>query len=158
MKMEEGDTAGQRARILLVDDQELVLRATASMLREFDVVTAGSGAEALDRLQRGHFDAVVSDVSMPGMSGPELFVRVCARLPHLAQRFLFLSGDRYGAVALIAACAARAKIAVVPQLLEKPVPRDALVREILGLTASQQLHSGTFEIPAASSIHAINAK
>ena len=81
--------SNRRLRVLLVDDQVLVLRATASMLRELDVVTVVSAAEALRRLGDGtHYDVVVSDVSMPEMSGPELFVRVRQRFPHLAERFL----------------------------------------------------------------------
>lgn len=43
-------------------------------LREhgYDVVTAGSGQDAVAELQRAHFDLVLSDLSMEGMSGLEL--------------------------------------------------------------------------------------
>jgi DNA-binding NtrC family response regulator len=37
-----------------------------------DCVTAGSAEEALDRLKEGHFELVISDISMPGMSGLEM--------------------------------------------------------------------------------------
>ncbi len=147
----EDEPSTRRLRVLLVDDQALVLRATALMLREFDVVTARNGAEALDRLANGsHFDVVVSDVSMPVMKGNELFERVCEIHPHLANRFLFLSGDIYRSIPLIAQSAAQAGVKTVPLLLEKPVPRDLLVKEINLLGAVHQLQSGTFAVASES--------
>ena len=139
--------AGRRLRVLLVDDQVLVLRATASMLRELDVVTVGSAAEALSKLAEGaHYDVVVSDVSMPTMSGPELYVRVRERFPQLAQRFLLLSGDGYGASLMCGAVARRESITEMPKILDKPVPRDVLVREINLLGQRRLPRSGTFAI------------
>lgn len=137
----------RRLRVLLIDDQVMVLRATASMLRELDVVTAGSAAEALERLADGsHFDVVVSDVTMPGMGGPELFVRIRECHPHLAERVLLISGDAYGAEALCAEVARRAGISGMPRILHKPVPRDELVRAIEELGQRKLPRSGTFVI------------
>lgn len=137
----------RRLRVLLVDDQVLVLRATASMLRELDVVTAASAKEALARLAEGsHFDVIVSDVSMPGMTGPELFVRVRERYPHLAERFLLLSGDSYTASQLCSVIARRERLKTVPRVLDKPVPRDELVRAIQDVGRSYLPRSGTFAI------------
>lgn len=145
----EVEGSRHRLRVLLVDDQLLVLRATAGMLRELDVVTAGSGAEALARLQEGsHFDAIVSDVAMPGINGPELYARVRMLNPQLAQRFLLLSGDSYGASALCAVVARRERLETMPKILDKPVPRDVLVREIKELGQRTQPRSGTFAISA----------
>ena len=146
-RLEVTEGPRSRLRVLLVDDQVLVLRATASMLRELDVVTAGSAAEALGRLADGsHFDAVVSDVSMPGMSGPELFARIRERYPHLAERVLLLSGDGYGASLLCSAVARREGIPVMPRILDKPVPRDELVRAIESVAHAHLPRSGTFAI------------
>lgn len=137
----------RRLRVLLVDDQALVLRATASMLKELDVVTAISGAEALARLEEdGHFDVVVSDVTMPNMSGPELFVVVRQRFPQLATRFLLLSGDSYGASLLCSAIARREGLPQMPRILDKPVPRNELVRAIEDLARRHLPRSGTFAI------------
>jgi len=139
----------RRLRVLLIDDQVLVLRATASMLREFDVVAAGSAAEGLTKLADGsHFDVVVSDVSMPGISGPELFVRVRSQFPHLAEQFLLLSGDGYSAGLMCAAIARRDGLTSLPKILEKPVPRDVLVREIEQVGRRRLPRSGTFAIGA----------
>ncbi len=144
---ERMDEPRRRLRVLLVDDQVMVLRATASMLRELDVVTVDSAAAALGRLAEGsHFDVVVSDVSMPSMSGPELFVRIRERYPHLAERVLLLSGDSYGASLLSAAVARRERLLSMPRILDKPVPRDELVRAIEELGRLPLPRSGTFAI------------
>lgn len=148
--MDEPDTCPRRLRVLLIDDQVLVLRATATMLRELDVVTCGSAAEALQLLaQRSHFDVVVSDVTMPQMGGPELYVRIRERFPHLAERVLLVSGDAYGASLLCDAVAAREGIAQMPRILHKPVPRDELVREIEALGRPNLPRSGTFALEVA---------
>ncbi|MDB5692957.1 MAG: hypothetical protein JWO81_2020 [Alphaproteobacteria bacterium] len=63
------------ATILLVDDEDIVRRATAEMLVDigYSVAQASAGAEALRLLREGgHFDLIVSDYLMPGMNGVEL--------------------------------------------------------------------------------------
>jgi signal transduction histidine kinase/CheY-like chemotaxis protein len=67
--------AARAANVLLVDDEDIVRRATAEMLTDigYDVVQAASGAEALRLLREGAVcDAIVSDYLMPGMNGVEL--------------------------------------------------------------------------------------
>lgn len=146
-------------RVLLVDDQLLVLRATASMLGELDVVTVASGEAALARLAAGgHFDVMVSDVSMPGMTGPELFVRVREQYPHLARRFLLLSGDSHKASLMCAAVGRREGIQDMPEVLEKPVPRDVLVRTIEELGQRKLPSSGSFSIEEAEALRAARTK
>jgi DNA-binding NtrC family response regulator len=63
-----------KRRILLVDDDEAVLNLFKSALElsGFDVHTARNGDNALQNLQAACFDAIVSDVSMPGMNGIQL--------------------------------------------------------------------------------------
>lgn len=151
--------AARRLRVLLVDDQLLVLRATASMLGELDVVTVDSGHAALSRLAAGgHFDVVVSDVSMPEMTGPELFVRVRQQYPHLAGRFLLLSGDGHKASLMCAAVGRREGIQEMPEVLEKPVPRDVLVRTIEALGQRKLPSSGSFSIEEGQALRASQAK
>ena len=64
----------QQKRILVVDDEQAV-RASTHMLLEIDghtVFDAESGAEALERVQSGGIDLVITDFRMPGMTGGEL--------------------------------------------------------------------------------------
>jgi CheY-like chemotaxis protein len=141
------EPARRRLRVLIVDDQALVLRATASMLREFDVVAVESGAEALERLARGsYFDAVLSDVSMPGMDGAELYARLCQQYPRLAERMLLVSGDSYAARRACVKVARREGLPTFPKILDKPVPRNELVRALEELVLSAPGSSGVFGV------------
>jgi PAS domain S-box-containing protein len=61
-----------RARVLLVDDDERNLLAVATVLEDLgDVVLARSGEEALRHLLKGEFAVILLDVYMPGMDGYE---------------------------------------------------------------------------------------
>ncbi|MDA0323776.1 MAG: response regulator [Verrucomicrobia bacterium] len=66
--------------ILLVDDEEMILSITGQMLRHvgYDVLAADSGAAAI-KLFREHADDIrltILDLSMPEMSGEEVFVKL----------------------------------------------------------------------------------
>lgn len=80
------------ARVLIVDDERALGAALARSLPNHRVEVAHSGEEALEKLAEGRYDAVVSDVRMPGMSGVRLHAAVCERWPHLEQRFIIMSG------------------------------------------------------------------
>ncbi len=65
-------------KILIVDDDELVLIALGELLRPqgYNVQTLSSGLEALRSLERESFDLMILDVVMPEMSGFELCKRI----------------------------------------------------------------------------------
>jgi len=60
-----------KIRVLLVDDEEEFVETLAQRLevREFDVITALNGAEALEQLEREDADLVILDLQMPGEDG-----------------------------------------------------------------------------------------
>jgi CheY-like chemotaxis protein len=83
-------------RVLIVDDDVLVARATRRQLSSMHQVTlAGSGAEALQLLRTQEFDLVLCDVMMPAMTGMELHDRVTELDPDLARRFVFITGGPF---------------------------------------------------------------
>ena len=56
--------------ILVVDDEPIICEVLQSALQSFyKVTTCQSGAEALALVERGNFDLVISDLSLPGASG-----------------------------------------------------------------------------------------
>ncbi len=75
-----------KIRVLVVDD-ELSMREFLSILLEregYDVTVAGSAEEALRFMETALFDLVLSDVSMPGLSGIELLARIKEHSPDTA--------------------------------------------------------------------------
>ena len=66
------DESADRARVLVVDDDERNLLAIQTVLEDVgEVVTARSGEEALRHLLRGEFAVILLDVYMPGLDGYE---------------------------------------------------------------------------------------
>ena len=81
--------------VLFVDDEPLVLQGLKRMLRgERETWTmrfAASGREALSLLESEAFDALVTDLRMPGMDGEQLLNIVKERHPHVVR--IVLSGE-----------------------------------------------------------------
>jgi CheY-like chemotaxis protein len=74
-----------KCRVLLVEDDPLVLETTAAVVRSFgfSVRTAEDGFVALQILREVLPDIILSDLRMPGMSGFELFSIIRRRFPHI---------------------------------------------------------------------------
>lgn len=88
---------GPRGRVLIVEDEPLLRKALAEQLGEaHDVAVAANGQDALARLSAAHFDAVLCDLRMPGMSGETLYRRVESEHPYLRHRFIFMTGVGFG--------------------------------------------------------------
>ena len=93
--MPEVTQAGTGKRVLVVDDHETTRQTIARMLEAggFSVVQASSANEALDRLARESqgIDMVLSDVTMPGMSGIDLSYQIRELYPSMP--VAIVSGD-----------------------------------------------------------------
>ena len=82
----------QRARVLLVDDDERNLLAVATVLEDLgEVVLARSGEEALRHLLKGEFAVILLDVYMPGMDGYETAQMIRSRDQTKGIPIVFLS-------------------------------------------------------------------
>jgi len=86
----------QRIRLLLVDDDEPLLRVLRKYFEKrdpvYEVEVARSADDALMLLQAQAFDVVVSDVCMPGLSGCDLHAQAMTGWPGLRCGFVFMSG------------------------------------------------------------------
>lgn len=73
-------------RVLAVDDEPAALKLLCLILaaHPFQCTPAKNGEEALVALQRQQFDAVVSDLCMPGIGGMEVLAEARRRHPHVA--------------------------------------------------------------------------
>jgi DNA-binding NtrC family response regulator len=66
------------ARILVVDDEEIVIRSCLRILgdHDYEVESAQDGWEALKKIEENHFDVLVLDIMMPKIDGLEVLQRV----------------------------------------------------------------------------------
>lgn len=88
------DEPNELPRLLLVDDDALILRALGRQLaRRFTLRTALGAESAIRALEESSdIDALVFDMQMPPVDGPMLFARVMARWPHLRARSAVATG------------------------------------------------------------------
>jgi nitrogen-specific signal transduction histidine kinase/CheY-like chemotaxis protein len=91
--------ASPRRRVLVVDDEPLIVQSLTKMLAtRATVVGETAAARALELiLADQEFDAIVCDVMMPGMTGIDLHERVARERPERAERFVFITGGTYTA-------------------------------------------------------------
>lgn len=82
------------ARILIVDDEPVVLELLTDILRgPHTVETATNGREGLARTEEEAYDLIFLDIRMPDMSGRQLYEALAATRPALADRVIFTTGD-----------------------------------------------------------------
>ncbi len=112
------------AKVLIVDDEVEFADVIAERMRGrgFDVDTANSGADGLERIKEKEYDAIVLDMSMPGLDGIETMRRMLAQDDTL--QIIILTG--YGSV--------KKGVEAVKQgaadFLEKPADIDALADKV----------------------------
>ena len=72
-----------KMKLMLVDDEERLLSSIAKLLSKkgIDVITATSGAEAIEKLKHQNIHVVILDVKMPGMDGNETLVEIKRLFP-----------------------------------------------------------------------------
>ena len=80
-------------RILVVDDDEMVLMALEELLKPegYDVDTVSSGTEALQKLDHDGYDLLMLDVIMPEMDGYELCKRIREKEKYKETPVVFLT-------------------------------------------------------------------
>ena len=129
MTNESGPMSGKPAsrplvKVLLVDDDEDIRRDYARVLRRanLNVSIAANGADALFQLELERFDVILSDISMPTMSGIELLKAV--REQHLDLPVLLMTGSPTLDTAI------RAVDYGATRYLPKPIEGSALVEAV----------------------------
>ena len=119
--------AAHGSETILIAEDETTVRAVATQALErrgYRVLQAGNGPEALALMAGGGatVDLLLSDVIMPGMSGPELAERLVKRQPGL--KVLFMSGYAEDAVE------SRGVLGLGAPLVLKPFTPDDLARRV----------------------------
>jgi two-component system, cell cycle sensor histidine kinase and response regulator CckA len=128
--------------VLLVDDEEAVRSLTRRILKSkgYNVLEAGSGDDALERARKypGRIDLLLTDVVMPGQSGPEIAQALSRERPDL--KVLYVSG--YADDDTVA----RGLLKTGVSFLQKPFGFEILarrVRDVLDGTQKELARHGT---------------
>lgn len=120
----EGDGSAPR-RILLVDDEPDILDSLKELLEaaipDVEVVTAPSGQEALEILEKGQIKILVSDFKMPGMNGMELLRTARSKAPNTPRVLMTAFPDLQIAIQAI-------NEAAIQNFFTKPLDPDEVVR------------------------------
>ncbi len=85
-----------RGRVLILDDEEALLRAYQRMLPGYEVVTASDGGVGLEILSRDRdFDVIFCDLMMPDVGGIQVYEHLRANDPDLRDRLVFATGGAF---------------------------------------------------------------
>jgi DNA-binding NtrC family response regulator len=113
-------------RILIVDDDPALLEALPETVRlrigPIDIDTCDSAAAAVERIEASDYDAIVTDIKMPGMDGLALLSMIRERRP--ATPTLLITGHGEGDLGL------RALAGGAYEYISKPIDRDAFVSSL----------------------------
>ncbi len=122
-----------RCHVLIVDDQADARETLALLLRGegHEVVTAASGEEALDAIEKNRFDVAIVDIGLPGLDGYEVAKCIRAGAEGHALRLIALTG--YGLPDDVQA-AAKAGFDIH---MVKPVDPDRLLPQLSDLACAK---------------------
>ncbi len=116
------ERAAHNLRVLVIDDEVAIGRALKRHLaRRYDVSVLNDAREALALITSGHrFDAILCDLMMPEMNGPQFHAELARQVPDQARRLTFMTGGAFTDEALAFLKAVR------PPCLEKPIDMERL--------------------------------
>jgi PAS domain S-box-containing protein len=93
---EEHDFHAPKLRLLVIDDEVAIAMTLQDILLDYAVTVAVSARDALELFRSGRsFDAILCDLMMPDVTGPELYRAACRERPELANRFIFMTGGAF---------------------------------------------------------------
>ena len=84
-------------RVLVVDDEEFLLECLTDAVSSWgcQATACSMGADAVQKLQQGTYDLIISDIRMPGLSGIQLYEWIQANQPAMTRQILFTTGDSF---------------------------------------------------------------
>ena len=114
----------RKLRVVIVDDERDTVATLCEILAEegHDVVGACSGAEAIREIGKHAPDAVLVDISMPGVSGYEVAREISRRYGEFAPMMVAISGRWTGQTDRMLA-----RLAGFRHFLEKPCDPKAII-------------------------------
>jgi HD-like signal output (HDOD) protein/CheY-like chemotaxis protein len=146
-----------KKRIIFVDDEQSLLDGLRRSLRQqrdvWDMSFTTSGQEALKMMETEPYDALITDMRMPGMSGVELLSIVATRYPQMVR--IILSGQSSQDLTL-------KSVMLAHQYLSKPSDKGQLesalqrafnLQETLGNESLRSLVTGIRTLPVLPAVY-----
>ena len=117
-------------KILIVDDEASIVESLAEILESvgYEVTTATSGGEAINKAKQVSPEILLSDVLMPAMNGFELALRIKDALPNC--RLILFSGQASTAQLAQQAIQSFTSKGYRFELLPKPLHPDVLLKKL----------------------------
>ena len=138
------------AQILLVDDDVALLQALPQALSlrldGVGVDTCDSAPEALKQIQEHEYDAIVSDIKMPGMDGLALLAKIQALRPETPTLLITGHGEHDLAIQALRGGAY--------DFIQKPIDRDYVVAALRRAIQTHQLRRQVRDHQRALELHA----
>lgn len=139
-----------KSTILIVDDDPALLQALPQALNlrmdGIEVHTSDSALEALKLIRDHNYDAIVSDIRMPGMDGLALLEKIGELRPDIPTLLITGHGEHNLAVQALRGGAY--------DFIQKPIDRDYLVAALKRAIQAHQLRTQVFEQQLALKLHA----
>src|SRR5690348_16087309 len=137
-------------RILIVDDDAALLRALPQALHirmsDVAVETCDSAPVALERIAATDYDAIVSDIKMPGMDGLALLERIRALRPETPTLLITGHGEQDLTIQALRGAAY--------DFIQKPIDRDYFIASLTRAIQVRQLRRQVAEQRLALERHA----
>lgn len=144
---------------LFVDDEPQVLRALERMLDaadvEWEAEFAGDAAEALEMLANEDFDAIITDMRMPGMDGAELLHEVSKLYPHIVRIVLSGQADKEAVLRAVQPMHQYLSKPCAAETLKSTISRACAMRDTL---SSESLRKTITNLPGLPSIPSVYAE
>jgi HD-like signal output (HDOD) protein len=147
----------KKRRILFVDDEELVLKGLQRMLRsmrkEWDMQFVTSARTAVELVHREPFDAVITDMRMPGMDGVQLLAEIMKTHPNIVR--IILSGQLDQGMILKTVRSAHQHLSkpCEPDLLKSTLAYAFGLRDLLANNTIKNLVSRIESLPSLPSLY-----
>lgn len=146
-----------RPAILFVDENQDVLdgfkRVLFKMRKEWDMDFVSGGESALEKLEQKSYNAVISDINMPVISGIELFEIVRENHPGTARIFISESADMKILIEVLGTAHQFLVKPVDPQVLKHTLSRVMSIRNYLKDSKLSKLVNKIVSLPSQPEVH-----
>ena len=139
-------------KVLFVDDEAFVLQTLERQLKpiapDWEMAFVASGQEALDRLEKEHFEVIVTDMRMPGMDGAAVLESVHDQHPQMIRIVLSAYSDEGVTLKTVGTAHQYLTKPCEPQKLKGTIARAAALRGLLESEAIRKVISQVDSLPS----------